>query len=270
MGNRTNRNGSQGATFRRLARSDLTNFDQQATELILGAIEIGCRGRISSKGHCILHNNTGGTTSVPRNMTSPNRSAQNARSDVKKLMSEHRRHEEPDQRKSRPTHHHTTVAQAFVDYGSTFSTWFDAHPNGLPADAALDVRVDPDGTCHFSCDQADQQAEAPASQGSQSAESVPTESTSLICEHCGQSCRTPAALGSHKRIHRRKSPEVSTHGGDDPLQVLAEVRRLIGPDPQIAELIEENKRLRAQIHEQDTRLAETEARLALIQEAFNA
>jgi len=83
------KNGSKDA-FRTLGRGDLLGFDQEAKDLILEAMEIGCLGRVSTKGHCILRNNVGGTASIPRNMTAPNRTAQNARADIRRLMSAHR------------------------------------------------------------------------------------------------------------------------------------------------------------------------------------
>ena len=76
--------------FGTLARSDLTTFDKEAKALILAAIEAGCIGRVSNRGHCILRNDAGQTTAVPRNMTTPNRSAQNAKAQVRRLLTDHR------------------------------------------------------------------------------------------------------------------------------------------------------------------------------------
>ncbi|MFE4834477.1 hypothetical protein ACFRAU_07325 [Arthrobacter sp. NPDC056691] len=91
MRNRTPKaNGLKAPSFRRLTRTDLATFDREAKDLIIASMQIGCLGRISSKGHCILRNNTGGTTSVPRNMTTSNRTAQNVRSDMRRIMAEHR------------------------------------------------------------------------------------------------------------------------------------------------------------------------------------
>lgn len=74
--------------YRSLAREDLTAFDRESKDLILAAMIVGCVGRISAKGHAILRN-AGGTASIPRNMTTPNRSAQNVRADIKRLLREH-------------------------------------------------------------------------------------------------------------------------------------------------------------------------------------
>ncbi|MDP9904737.1 hypothetical protein [Arthrobacter bambusae] len=51
--------------FDRLTNRDLTTFDQIAKDLILDAIAKGCTGRISPKGHCVLHNNTGEGEQTP-------------------------------------------------------------------------------------------------------------------------------------------------------------------------------------------------------------
>ncbi|MFG3403724.1 hypothetical protein [Streptomyces sp. NPDC048142] len=139
----TKTNGFKAPSFRRLTRADLPTFDQEAKSLILAAMDIGCVGRISSKGHCILHNNTGGTASVPPNLTSQNRTAQNARADMRRLMAEH--HAEVPSSDStqgpRPAQE-ITVAQAFIQHSTTFAAWFDAQDGSLPADASLKVTFD--------------------------------------------------------------------------------------------------------------------------------
>lgn len=90
MTHRRTRNNSSGQpSFGQLGRNDLLAFDRLAKELILEAIELGCTGRISAKGHCILRNRTGDTAAVPRHMTAPNRTAQNARAQVRRLLVAH-------------------------------------------------------------------------------------------------------------------------------------------------------------------------------------
>lgn len=85
----TKANGQVRSMYRSLAREDLTAFDREAKDLTLAAMIVGCVGRISAKGHAILRNDAGGTASIPRNMTTPNRSAQNVRADIKRLLREH-------------------------------------------------------------------------------------------------------------------------------------------------------------------------------------
>ncbi|MEU7318445.1 hypothetical protein [Streptomyces sp. NPDC007083] len=139
------------STFRRLSRSDLGAFDREARDLILEAMEVGCLGRISSNGHCILHNNTGGTTSIPPHITSLNRSVQNARSDMRRFMAEHR----VEDRSTATTRtqrepQYMTVAHAFVEHGAAFSRWFDEQTrngSGLPADAMVEVTFDDGKPC---------------------------------------------------------------------------------------------------------------------------
>lgn len=142
----TKTNGFKAQSFRRLTRADLPTFDQEAKSLILAAMDIGCIGRISSKGHCILHNNTGGTASVPPNLTSQNRTAQNARADMRRLMVEH--HAEvpsSDSTQGPSPAQESTVAQAFIQYSTAFTAWFDAQECSLPADALLKVTFDESG-----------------------------------------------------------------------------------------------------------------------------
>lgn len=76
---------SGGASFGRLTKKDLRAFDELATELILEAIELGCQGRVSRRGHCLLRNADGETTAIARNLTSANRAAQNARAQIRRL-----------------------------------------------------------------------------------------------------------------------------------------------------------------------------------------
>lgn len=137
---RSNGHSSKGGKYRALTRNDLAAFDQEAKHLILEAVDAGCVGRISSKSHCILRSNTGSTVSIPRNMTSPNRTAQNVRADIKRLLAE----QQPQRTKGTgaPSEvdrapERTTVAQALTAFGSDFNRWFDNHPNGLPADAQI-------------------------------------------------------------------------------------------------------------------------------------
>lgn len=148
MTNRVTKGNRAGSSaFRRLTRADLATFDREAKDLILKAMEVGCLGRVSAKGHAILRNNTGGTTSVPRNMTAPNRSAQNARADMRRLLAEHRPTLEtptppPSSTRVRRPAQQMTVSQAFVEHGAAFSRWFDALPGGLRADQLLEVSFD--------------------------------------------------------------------------------------------------------------------------------
>lgn len=77
---------SRRSSFGPLTKRDLTAFDQEATDLILEAIELGCTGRVSTKGHCIIRNNSGETTAVPRNLSTLNRGSQNAKAQIRRLL----------------------------------------------------------------------------------------------------------------------------------------------------------------------------------------
>lgn len=76
-------------SFKTLTLRDLRNFDEEPRALILDAMEAGCTGRISSKGHAILRNAGGGTMSVSRDMSLANRSAQNTRAAYKTFAEQH-------------------------------------------------------------------------------------------------------------------------------------------------------------------------------------
>lgn len=81
-------NRQRSRKFTTLTRGDLLAFDSESTALILEAMSAGCVGRVSSKGHCILHNSTGNTASVSRNLKSLGRSAQNTRAAMKRFLEE--------------------------------------------------------------------------------------------------------------------------------------------------------------------------------------
>lgn len=82
----TKLNGAGAKSFVQLTRKDLSGFDKRAQDLIMDAIDHGCIGRVSAKGHCILRNSSGESAAVPRNMSSPNRTAQNSRAQVRRLL----------------------------------------------------------------------------------------------------------------------------------------------------------------------------------------
>lgn len=134
-------------SFVQLTLRDLKAFDQRAARLVLDAIDAGCTGRVSSKGHAILRNNAGQTASVPPTSTSPNRSAQNAEADVKRLLEGHATRSEPS---SLPVTFASpiTVVEAFATHGMAFSNWMDAQ-DGLDPHEKIDVSPGPDGSPLF-------------------------------------------------------------------------------------------------------------------------
>lgn len=247
----TKGNGTGSSAFRRLTRGDLTTFDGEAKELILKAMERGCVGRVSSRGHAILRNNTGGSASVPRNMTSPNRTAQNTRADVKRLLAEHRSlpslPADAAVRTAPRQAQRLTVSQAFVEHPAAFSRWFDALAVGLPADQELEVSFDEAGDVRFTV--IDPPAPtAPAVEpepvcAPRSHEPAPA----LPCPDCDRT------FGSHRRIHRAHplttppesrqevgtamsiasqiDAEAPTSHREDPEEILRRVRAALGEDP---------------------------------------
>jgi hypothetical protein len=240
---------ASGSGYRQLTRADLTTFDREATDLILQAMKIGCLGRISSKGHAILRNNAGGTTSIPRNLTSQNRAAQNARADMRKFLARHR-HEQPDERMLRIPEpvRRTTVTKAFSQYGADFARWLDTQPGGLPADAVIEVEIPDDGTPRF-----------------QVVSLPPTAQ------------RTPDHTASRTETTVSSKPPVQTTPDPAPLEVditadevLQRIREVLGTDPQVAALQVRIAELEELLSAESERADSAVARLERIQQAFNA
>ncbi|WP_159401624.1 hypothetical protein [Streptomyces sp. NRRL F-5053] len=148
----TRENRDKNSAFRQLSHSDLTTFDQEARELILKAMELGCLGRISSKGHCILRNSANGTTSVPPKMHTLGRTAQNTRAQMRRFIAEHHVEGRPTTTTQRQHGlQRMTVAEAFVKHGAAFARWFGELPrgsSGLAAETTIEVAFD-NGTPRF-------------------------------------------------------------------------------------------------------------------------
>lgn len=224
--------------FRRLTRGDLTSFDREAKNLILEAMDAGCVGRVSARGHCILRNNAGGTTSIPRNLTSANRTAQNCRADMRRLLAEHRQEQAPKASLVRPTGTTTTVSRAFVDYGAPFSRWFDQQSGGLSAD--------------------DQIVVGPGLTFSRLEAASPTETEQIRTE----SPMTQPTTGTKTVKHRPASTP------SDAEELIQRVREVLGTDPETAELKRRIQELKEQLEDEKTRANEAEARIAIIQDAL--
>lgn len=228
--------------FRRLTRGDLTSFDREAKDLILEAIDAGCVGRVSARGHCILRNNAGGTASIPRKLTSANRTAQNCRADMRRLLAEHHQEQAPTTSLVRSAATiTTTVSRAFVDYGAPFSRWFDQQSGGLSADDQIAVGPGPT----FS--RLDETAS-------------PTETEQI---------RTESPMTQPTTGNRTGKPRpVSTL--PDAEEMLQRVREVLDEDPETTELKRRIQELEQQLEDEKTRANEAEARIAIIQDALKA
>lgn len=136
--------GTSANGWTRLTSRDLTAFDKRAKELILNAMEQGCTGKISSRHHAILRNAAGGTTSVPRNLTSQNRTSQNCEAGVRRLLEEHAEAMPDTEAPAGGGHAQEpstiTVKEAFLRHGAAFSSWIDTLSHSLPANARIEVR----------------------------------------------------------------------------------------------------------------------------------
>lgn len=244
--------------FGRLTNRDLTTFDQIAKNLILDAIAKGCTGRISAKGHCILHNNTGGTASVPRNMTSPNRASQNARTQIRKLLATHRSIQRASggdfvERSAMPPQQ-ISITRAFTEHGAAFSSWVDQQSAGLPGDATIQVSFGIDGNPTFE-------------QVTESVPTVGTTSTTRKQEVPSMSTTNKKAPG----VKHERDPDV-----EQPRLILQQIREVLGEDPRIAELkalnqrlAEENERQLAEIEQLRSRVTAAEAKISLLKETLS-
>lgn len=70
----------------RLTRADLRGFDREAQKLLLWAQDQGARIRVTRRGHAVVYAPNGQTETVPPNLRTGNRSAQNARAGVTRLF----------------------------------------------------------------------------------------------------------------------------------------------------------------------------------------
>jgi hypothetical protein len=76
----------RGTAMKKLVRTDLSTFDDNATKVVLAAMDMGASGRITANGHAfILAPNGGGTMSVSRDTSAPN-CLKNIEADFRRLF----------------------------------------------------------------------------------------------------------------------------------------------------------------------------------------
>lgn len=203
---RTRKNSSADKPgYASLDRTDLSGFDAQATDLILEAMEAGCTGRISAKGHAILRNNIGDTASVSRHSAVQNRSAANTRSNVKRLIRMQPSSAFGDLTPASdpaPEPERITLDKAFSEYGKDFDRWFTAKKNGIPAGSQIDVAFDNHNNPKFSL-------VTTGTDPSGTHEEVDMTSTQPMysCPECNASFRNINARNGHTAVHRKNQPE---------------------------------------------------------------
>ncbi|MFK0179647.1 hypothetical protein ACIQVR_27175 [Streptomyces xanthochromogenes] len=251
-------------------------------------MDIGCGGRISSKGHCIMHNSTGGTVTVPPNLPSQNRTAQNTKADMRRLMAEHHA-EVPSSDSSqepRPAQG-ITVAQAFIRYSTGFTAWFDAQEGSLPADTPLKATFDGSGHALFEVVRAAEAESTPQAQEFRHEVCQRTFSTAAVLGLASASPPGSSRGGPRKQKRIRHPPETPRKGrsdmsapvhqtapvgsgeqSDDPVAVLERVREGLRPDPRVMQLEARVSPLETEVAQQEQRADETHARLAQFQEAL--
>lgn len=120
-----------------ITAAELKGFDKESSKLILEAMRAGCTGRVSSKGHALIYNNAGDSTSVPRRMTAAGRTAGNTHAAVKTLMQNHQVTQSTEEPERTTQSKQLTVAAALVEFGLAFSHWMDSEALQLPAQAII-------------------------------------------------------------------------------------------------------------------------------------
>lgn len=181
-------------TYRRLMREDVVNFDKEATALVLWAGEYGWVGRISSKGHAIMHAPDGETSMSISRESLRGRSGRNQFAKFERW----RKQQEPDYVPD------TSLASAFQE--------------------AVEKREHPDDHKHRLSTELDAGAlSAPMTGESEAEESqmpvseAPSEQKRLVikggkqwstaddepftCSDCGKSFASGKGLGGHRRVH---------------------------------------------------------------------
>lgn len=309
------------SSFGQLTHRDLKAFDQRAARLVLEAIDAGCTGRVSSKGHAILRNSGGQTACVPPNSIALNRSSQNTAADIKRLLEGHTTRSKASPLPT-PYDSPITVAEALTAHGMAFSTWMDAQ-DGLCPDDEIEVAAGPDGSPCF--------ARLPAS-GSTPVEAPPADPDELekagmleapievdvpalgttseteetvysVAEVAEANALTGRTVRNRLRVVggreedgryratpsrlRRAGLRVPSHQlarAADAVEILGQIRSLLGEDPRVQVHEAEKKALSDLVAEQKNRavaaeercaelekeLHDTKARLALVKEAFEA
>jgi hypothetical protein len=269
----TKGNGQATSAFRQLTRADLGTFDREATELVLEAMRAGCVGRVSSRGHAILRNNAGGSVSVPRNMTSPNRTAQNARAEMKRLLGGHRADHAVSAADRRPRGKlQMTVAVAFVEHPAAFSRWFDAQAGGLPADQLIEVAFDGAGEPAFEPVPIDAPAQPDAPEQKQPATARPTRRRGhlMIAAEPGQEAEDDMTAEAKEDLPFATPIPDSAVGDASAEAVLERVRTALGEDTRVTALQRRIVGLEAELAAQTRRADDSEVRLGPIREAFHA
>lgn len=294
--------------FGQLTHRDLRAFDQRATDLVLTAMDVGCTGRVSSKGHAILRNSAGQTTSVPPTSISLNRSAQNAAADLKRFLEGHATQPEASLTPTDLTSP-ITVVEALDRHGMAFSNWMDTHGELSPEDK-IEVVPAHNGSPSFSL--LPESTPTPVEGPAEEAEEVvyPVAAVAETNSVTGKTVRnrlravggrdedgryraTPSKLRraglyvpspAEPKQTKRTDDQQTLSSDVDAARILDRIRSLLGEDPRLQVLEVEKEALAGEAIRQERRavaaeercaeaekeLGETKARLALVKEAFEA
>lgn len=251
-------NGNGG--YRRLSRSDLRGFNEDAIRIITAAMNAGGTGRVSNRNHCIIRGPEGRTLSVAMGITKANRGIQNATAEFRRVFGmEWTEVEKPKEKQtaedlapapSLGDPHPTltcpvkTCDAVFVTEGARYSHIHDKHI------------VCREPGCHFVTDHA------------------PAESGHYRIVHLGEAPRK----GITKPKPKPKKAAAPQPAAQETVrvvtkvvkegEVLKQIRHLLGDDPRLAELREENQRLQEALGKAEARVAELDAKLKLLKEAL--
>lgn len=277
------------STTTTLTRTDLRGFDKRATDLILTAIEAGCTGRVSSKGHVILHNRTGQTASVPRDLSKPNRTGANAVAAVSRLIAAQNSEPETDR---------ADTDVSCPDCGRTFNGPMSlmSHQKGAHGREATTADGYTVGQIaafnHVSASLVYSRLRSAGLRTGWGTYDLSRRTVEQIglrmpeerdrADHVIEpESEAPAApitdIASKEAIipvvPNTGSPATNESDTDqpvDPVDVLAQIRSLLGPDPRVGELEARISELERQLTVEKHRADEAEARLALINDALSA
>jgi hypothetical protein len=284
-----------------LTRTDLRGFDKQATDLILKAIEAGCTGRVSSKGHAILRNRTGQTASVPRDLSKPNRTGANTTAAVSRLITATRSDPATDRTveddRSCPDcgeafagpmalMNHTKRAhgrEATTADGHTIGqiATFNHVSTGLVYSRLRAAGLRTGWGCYDLSKKAIEQIGLRMPAEWDRADHVIEPGTGAEPEVGATAPETPVApvtdIASKESVEPTEpdTGSAAASGPDtdrpaDPVGVLTQIRSLLGPDPRVGELEARIGELEQHLAAETRRADEAETRLSLINDALSA
>lgn len=273
----------------RLTRADLRNFDDRSKDLIIRAMEMGAVARITNKGHCIIKAPNGALVTVSGGLSKPNRSRNNTEAEFARAfpnISVALAREAPERMKQE-------VEEALVDRGE--DPTLECPAKGCEAVFVTEgARYSHIEKQHYKCKEEGCNHVAPSPRSLAGHVSIihrgnkPWEHAGAASKAAAEARRavtptptpvaprpvTPVDVAQRaqraaaddksaavlaKRLTAQPTLPLEPVQGD-PSEVLAKIRCLLGEDPRVQQLQMELDAARA-------RIADLEAKLALVREA---